>query len=245
MHTKTRVLRSALLLLLGACTKAEERKAEDKPTARIEAHSVQEGTPPTTAQAPAQPHAPQGNPSSTPSPECVEGLLSAENHANCKSKEYLEYAVNKTEFEQRRLSAQRLYALGEADFSAARYGKAFTHFSTSNVWVPSYRAMVKAGDAIFFMHASGVDPDGKPVDINGCSAEFVRATELQLPQTYDAALSFYKFDKVQTGLTVEQGELDQVLRKSTCLKQLADKHKNQAEACVRRSLIRNCLVRPE
>jgi hypothetical protein len=201
-------------MLLGSCQKA------DTPTARDSA---------------TDPRRDDGG-QQAPSPTCVEGLLTADNHSRCLAEAYLKYASNPVEFNKRRLSAQSLYDLGEKDFAAARYGKAFNDYSTSNAWVPSYKALVKTGDAVFHMHASGQGPDA-----NGCSKEFLRAAELHLPQTYDAALLFHDFETEHTGLKVTKEELDGVRGKSTCLKELASKYSHEPDACVARKLIRVCL----
>jgi hypothetical protein len=180
-----------------------------------------------------------------PAPSCVEGLLTADNQARCKALAYREYASNASELEQRRRSAQELHASGDKNFAEARYGKAFIDYSTSNVWIPSSKTMIKMGDSIFHLHASGRDLEGRAQDEKGCSKDFLRAAELYLPQSYDAALAFNDFERKHAGLQMSQQEIDSVRKKSGCLKQLADSYSDNSEACVERHRISRCLRRAE
>jgi|GEM_PF-3800876 len=175
-------------------------------------------------------------------PKCVEGVLTAENHANCTIKRYQEFASNPQEFNRRKKSARQLYAQGEADFAAGLYKRAYIAYSTSAVWVPSYRTMVKTGDAIFYRHASDMETEGPDGGKRACSNYFVREAELQIPQTYDAALRFQEFESNQTELKVSQEELEQVRHKSACLKELASTYRDVPDACVDRESIRQCLT---
>ena len=178
-------------------------------------------------------------------PSCVEGLLTADNQAYCKALAYTEYASNASELEQRRRFAQALRASGNKNFEEARYGKAFIDYSTSNVWVPSSETMVKMGDSIFHLHASGRDPEGRVQDEKGCSKDFLRAAELYLPQSYDAALAFDDFERQHAGPRLSPREIDSVRRKSSCLKQLADGSRDNPDACVERHRISRCLQAAE
>ncbi|MBM7112380.1 hypothetical protein [Archangium primigenium] len=149
------------------------------------------------------------------------------------------------EFARRKRSAQQLYEQGEAAFTAGHYKKAHTAYSTSTVWVPSYRTMVKAGDALFYRYAFSTESEGTDGGKTSCSTYFVRDAELQIPQTYDAALKFLAFETAQTGLRVSDVELAQVRHKSECLKALASAHQAPPETCVDRTRIKECLVQPD
>lgn len=173
--------------------------------------------------------------------ECVEGHLTAQNIAQCKIQRYSAYSANKAEFSQRMNSAQELYREGEENFTAGNYRQAYMAFSTSTVWLPSSKAMIRAGDALFHMHAAPRPSGGAAGETSKCSERFVREAELQLPQTYDAALIFHEFEKQQPGNQTNEQELEEARQRSACLKQLADQYRGTSASCVEKSLISSCL----
>lgn len=174
---------------------------------------------------------------------CIEGLATAENVANCEIAAYLKYKSNKKDFKKRLLSAHELYQKGENNFNNGRYGRAHVYYSNSRIRLPSYKAMARTGDAIFYMHTmvNSQAKDDTATSDKMCSRYFIRETELQLFQTYDAALLFHAFEEKELGIHTDPRDVEKTRKKSACLKTLAAKYKDTLDACVDRALIKQCL----
>jgi hypothetical protein len=189
------------------------------------------------------------NASPYPSPLCLEPPLTAEDSAGCHIQEYLETLEDMTWGWRMRGTALSAYELAEENFAKGHYFTAWNLFIQSKSCMPSYKAIVREGDAGFYAFAiaprrSDLEHDTEGIE-RGCSPFAVNAVELELMQTYDLALLFYPFELEQTGVQVPRHELERTRRKADCMRRLARRYSLLLEPCVERSLIKKCVEDPD
>lgn len=200
-------------------------------------------------EAPRQHTATVVNESAYPYPLCLEPPLTAEDSAGCHIQQYLETLADMTWEWRMRGTATSAYEHAEERFAKGRYFTAWELFIQSKSCMPSYKAIVREGDAAFYAFAiaprrSDGEHETEGIE-RGCSPFAVNSVELVLIQTYDLALLFYPFELEQTGVPVPRHELERTRRKAACMRRLAQRYSYLLEPCVERSLIKRCVEHPD